>query len=155
MSVIKLRLTYPVKGGRYESEYACNYLLGTNYFQPFNRHNSTECRLTCVPLNVQSYRADKNPAIFEESTYNVSTHERKCAYLNTEKRPEWDYQAASKTTKTLQSAVHDHEYETCSAATRGISKRGSVDDCLHPSPTAIHHQMPIYNRLERITGFIT
>jgi len=96
MSVIKLRLTYPVKGGRYESEYACNYLLGTNYFQPFNRHNSTECRLTCVPLNVQSYRADKNPAIFEESTYNVSTHERKCAYLNTEKRPEWDYQAASK-----------------------------------------------------------
>ena len=96
MSVIKLRLPYPVKGGKYESEHACTYLLGTNYFQPFNRHNSTECRLTCVPTNVLSYRADKNPAIFEESTYNVSTHERKCAYLNTEKRPEWDYQAASK-----------------------------------------------------------
>ena len=59
MSVIKLRLPYPVKGGKYESEHACTYLLGTNYFQPFNRHNSTECRLTCVPTNVHSYRATK------------------------------------------------------------------------------------------------
>ena len=72
------------------------YLLGTNYFQPFNRHNSTECRLTCVPTNVHSYRATKERAIFAESIYDVSTHERKCAALNTAKRPEWDDQAASK-----------------------------------------------------------
>ena len=49
-----------------------------------------------MPTNVLSYRADKNPAIFAESIYDVSTHERKCAALNTAKRPEWDYQAASK-----------------------------------------------------------
>jgi hypothetical protein len=96
MSVLKLRLPYPVKGGKYESAHGCTYLLGTNYFQPFNRHNSTECRLTCIPANVQSYRASNERATFAESLYNVSIHERKCAFLNTEKRPKWDYQAASK-----------------------------------------------------------
>jgi hypothetical protein len=49
-----------------------------------------------VPTNVHSYRATKERAIFAERIYDVSTHERKCAALNTAKRPEWDDQAASK-----------------------------------------------------------
>ncbi len=96
MSVLKLSLPYPVQ--EYEDNQNFEYLDGTNFFQPFNRNNSTECRLTCVPSNVATYKKEcsREAASFTNKIYEVKIHEQRCVFLNIEVRPQWDYKAASK-----------------------------------------------------------
>ena len=88
MSVIKLRFPYVADGKEQEHE----YLRGKIWFQYQNRPNSTECRLMVIPTDV-FYKQEGRNVEFETKKYNISLHERKCAYMNNHMRPAWDSHA--------------------------------------------------------------
>ena len=88
MSVIKLRFPYVEDGKEQEHE----YLRGKIWFQYQNRPNSTECRLMVMPTEHFDKQQGRNVE-FETKKYNISLHERKCAYMNNHMRPAWDSHA--------------------------------------------------------------
>jgi hypothetical protein len=88
MSFVKFRLPY----ASHRAPQFYSYLKGTVLFQPWNRCNSTECRLMVTPVNAHTYKREQSVPVFQDVCYDILKHEEQCAFINNNLRPEWDTQ---------------------------------------------------------------